>query len=66
MGGRCLFYDKPDEISILLLENAGTAGFKAFEIPETDWVAKVKGKLSPVEAGRFFVFGKHDFKIAKG
>ena len=57
------FHDKPDEISILLLENAfGTAGFAISEIPETDWVAKVKRELSPVEAGRFFVFGKHDFK----
>ena len=57
------FHDKPDEISILLLENAfGTAGFAISEIPKTDWVAKVKRELSPVEAGRFFVFGKHDFK----
>jgi len=55
------FHDKPDEISILLLENAfGTAGFAISEIPETDWVAKVKRELSPVEAGQFFVFGKHD------
>ncbi len=57
------FHDKPDEISILLLENAfGAAGFAISEIPETDWVAKVKRELSPVEAGRFFVFGKHDLK----
>ena len=57
------FHDKPDEISILLLENAfGTAGFTISEIPETDWVAKVKRELNPVEAGRFFVFGKHDLK----
>ena len=57
------FHDKPDEISILLLENAfGTAGFAISEIPETDWVAKVNRELSPVQAGRFFVFGKHDFK----
>ena len=57
------FHDKPDEISILLLGNAfGTDGFAISEIPETDWVAKVKRELSPVEAGRFFVFGKHDFK----
>ncbi len=57
------FHDKPDEISILLLENAfGTDGFAISEIPETDWVAKVKRELNPVEAGRFFVFGKHDLK----
>ena len=57
------FNDKPNEISILILENAfETAGFAISEIPETDWVAKVKRELSPVEAGRFFVFGKHDLK----
>ena len=57
------FHNKPDEISILLLENAfEAAGFAISEIPKTDWVAKVKRELSPVEAGRFFVFGKHDLK----
>ena len=35
-------------------------GFAISEIPETDWVTKVKRELSPVEAGQFFVFGKHD------
>ena len=57
------FHDKPDEISIIILETAFEAdGFVISEIPETDWVAKVKRELSPVEAGRFFVFGKHDKK----
>ena len=57
------FNDKPDEISILILENVfEAAGFAISEIPETDWVTKVKRELSPVEAGRFFVFGKHDLK----
>lgn len=55
------FHDRPDEISILILENAFKAdGFAISEIPETDWVTKVKRELSPVEAGQFFVFGKHD------
>ena len=55
------FRDRPDEISILILENAFKAhGFAISEIPETDWVTKVKRELSPVEAGQFFVFGKHD------
>ena len=55
------FHDRPDEISILILENAFKAdGFTISEIPETDWVTKVKRELSPVEAGQFFVFGKHD------
>ena len=57
------FHDRPDEISILILENAFKAdGFAISEIPETDWVTKVKRELSPVEAGQFFVFGKHDLK----
>ena len=56
------FHDRPDEISILILENAFKAdGFAISEIPETDWVTKVKRELSPVEAGQFFVFGKHDY-----
>ena len=55
------FHDRPDEISILILENAFKAdAFAISEIPETDWVTKVKRELSPVEAGQFFVFGKHD------
>ena len=57
------FHDRPDEISILILENAFKAdGFAISEIPETDWVTKVKRELSPVEAGQFFVFGKHEKK----
>jgi ribosomal protein L11 methyltransferase len=62
------FHDKPDEISLMILETAFEAnGFVISEIPETDWVAKVKRELSPVEAGRFFVFGKHDTKkLPKG
>ena len=57
------FNEKPNEISILILENVfEAAGFAISEIPETDWVTKVKRELSPVEAGRFFVFGKHDLK----
>ena len=57
------FHNRPDEISILILENAFEAsGIIISEIPETDWVSKVKRDLSPVEAGRFFVFGKHDSK----
>jgi len=57
------FTEQPDEISLLLLQNAfDVAGFVVSEIPEIDWVAKVKRELSPVEAGRFFVCGKHDLE----
>ncbi len=34
--------------------------FALSELPEIDWVAKVRRELSPVEAGRFFVHGTHD------
>ena len=55
------FTEAPDEIALALL----AAGFDAnpfviSELPETDWVAKVRRDLRPVEAGRFFVYGGHD------
>ena len=34
--------------------------FIVSEVPETDWVAHVRRELTPVEAGRFFVYGAHD------
>ena len=34
--------------------------FALSELPEVDWVAHVRRELSPVDAGRFFVFGSHD------
>jgi ribosomal protein L11 methyltransferase len=47
--------------------DAGGAGdglrgqpFALSELPEVDWVAHVRRELSPVDAGRFFVFGSHD------
>lgn len=55
------FTDQPDETELALL--AATFGAKPFvvsELPETDWVAHVRRELSPVAAGRFFVYGNHD------
>ena len=47
--------------SLALLAAAyGAAEFVVSELPETDWVAHVRRELSPVEAGRFFVYGSHD------
>ena len=47
-----------------LLELVATAfdarPFALSELPEIDWVAKVRRELAPVEAGRFFVYGSHD------
>ncbi len=55
------FTDAPDEIELLVLARAFDAQpFIVSELPEIDWVAKVRRDLAPVEAGRFFVYGSHD------
>lgn len=55
------FTQAPDGIALSLLAAAfGAAEFAISELPETDWVAKVRRELAPVEAGRFFVYGSHD------
>lgn len=55
------FTDAPDEIGLAVLAAAFDAKpFAVSELPEVDWVAKVKRELAPVEAGRFFVYGSHD------
>jgi ribosomal protein L11 methyltransferase len=38
----------------------GAQPFVLSDLPEIDWVAHVRRELSPVEAGRFFVYGGHD------
>jgi len=38
----------------------GAADFAVSEIEDKDWVAQVRRELTPVEAGRFVVFGGHD------
>lgn len=55
------FEAAPDQVALALL--AALHGAKPFvisELPEVDWVAKVRRDLSPVVAGRFFVYGSHD------
>ena len=55
------FLDPPDEVVLDVLALAfGAKPFAMSELPEIDWVAKVRRELSPVEAGRFFVYGSHD------
>ncbi len=55
------FTEAPDEIALALLAAShGAAAFAVSEVPETDWVAHVRRELTPVEAGRFFVYGSHD------
>lgn len=51
----------PDQGGLALLAASFDArGFVVSEVPETDWVAHVRRELSPVKAGRFFVYGSHD------
>ncbi|TMV84625.1 50S ribosomal protein L11 methyltransferase [Thioclava sp. BHET1] len=55
------FTEAPDEVALALLAASyGAKPFSLSELPDIDWVAKVKRELSPVEAGRFFVYGSHD------
>ena len=55
------FLEPPNEMVLDVLALAfGAKPFAHSELPEIDWVAKVRRELSPVEAGRFFVFGSHD------
>jgi len=55
------FTDAPDQAGLALLATVFDANpFVVSELPETDWVAHVKRELSPVVAGRFFVYGSHD------
>ena len=55
------FEEEPDETELALLAAAfGAKSFVVSEVPETDWVSYVKRELTPVVAGRFFVYGSHD------
>ncbi|MDZ4094224.1 MAG: 50S ribosomal protein L11 methyltransferase [Paracoccaceae bacterium] len=55
------FLEHPQEAVLDVLAMAfGAKPFVLLELPEIDWVAKVRRELSPVDAGRFFVFGSHD------
>lgn len=55
------FLEAPDEVMLEVLATAfGAKPFALSELPEVDWVAHVRRELSPVEAGRFFVYGSHD------
>ena len=55
------FVETPDEAGLALFAAMFEAApFVVSELPEIDWVAHVKRELSPVQAGRFFVYGSHD------
>lgn len=55
------FTEEPDDVELALLAVAFKAKpFVISEVPDTDWVDKVRRELTPVVAGRFFVYGSHD------
>ena len=62
------FLEAPDQVMLEVFTMAfDTKPFALSELPEIDWVAKVRRELAPVEAGRFFVFGSHDMdKVPAG
>ncbi len=62
------FTQAPDDVELALLVAAFQAQpFVVSEVPDTDWVDKVRRELTPVEAGRFFVYGSHDAdKVPQG
>ena len=55
------FLEAPSDTGLAILSAAfGARPFAVSELPDVDWVAHVKRELSPVVAGRFFVYGSHD------
>ncbi len=55
------FTESPDVAGLALLSAMHDAkAFVISELPDTDWVAKVKRELAPVQAGRFYLYGSHD------
>ncbi len=59
------YLEAPNEALLdLVAQSFGARAFAVSDIPDIDWVAKVRRELAPVEAGRFFVFGSHDAEAA--
>ncbi len=55
------FVESPDLAGLALLAVIYDARpFTVSEVPDQDWVAKVRRDLPPVSAGRFVVHGSHD------
>jgi ribosomal protein L11 methyltransferase len=55
------FNAAPDAAALNALGAAqGAKPFVVSEVPDVDWVAKVRRELAPVEAGRFYLYGSHD------
>ena len=62
------FEERPDGVVLDLLAAVhGARAWTVSEVPDVDWVAKVRRDLPPVEAGRFFLHGSHDTdKVPEG
>ncbi len=59
------FDQKPDSIELKLIETAfETRSFQLSELPSTNWVAKVNRELTPVKAGRFWVYFAQNYRQA--
>lgn len=55
------FDGRPDAGGLALLAALhGAPDFAVAKVEERDWVAQVRAELTPVEAGRFVVYGSHD------
>ncbi|MEM9268320.1 MAG: 50S ribosomal protein L11 methyltransferase, partial [Pseudomonadota bacterium] len=55
------FTGPPDQAGLALLATLhGAQPFAVSRLPDKDWVAQVRRELTPVEAGRFWVYGGHD------
>ena len=55
------FEAPPDQAGLALLAVIHRAkAFAISKLPEVDWVAHVRRELTPIEAGRFFIYGSHD------
>jgi len=55
------FTERPDQAGLALLAAIhGARPFVVSRIDHRDWVAQVQRELTPVEAGRFILYGSHD------
>ena len=55
------FAELPDQAGLALLATIhGARQFAVSRVEDRDWVAQVRRELTPVEAGRFILYGGHD------
>jgi ribosomal protein L11 methyltransferase len=55
------FTEPPDQAGLALLAVIhGARPFAVSRVEDRDWVAQVRRELTPVEAGRFILYGGHD------